>query len=320
MKKTTIISARIITLCLIAFLISCTITQDRESLSYNGSDQVNDFSVLVMAHGGSTAWSESVEDSLDQLRSLYPVEIAFGMANAGSLEASVRKLESQGARHVGVVRLFVSGESWYHRTLQILGVEEGAPAKNEESQRAGNSRMSMGFWKIETDLAFHVSEEGLAEAEEMDEVLLSRVSGMSSNPSSEVVAVIAHGPADDDENTRWIAKIGERTELLKRELKVSDIKVFTLREDWEEKRADAEEQIRDFVQHANVSGLDSIIVPFRVQGFGPYADVLDGLNYRADQLGLVPHENVALWIKNQAEELREKAVEHRHQLAQMNTR
>jgi hypothetical protein len=42
------------------------------------------------------------------------------------------------------------------------------------------------------------------------------------------------------------------------------------------------------------------VVPFRVQGFGPYASVLDGLDYKANKMGLLPHKNVNLWIQNQA--------------------
>ncbi|MEX0964129.1 MAG: hypothetical protein WDZ52_08855 [Pseudohongiellaceae bacterium] len=162
--------------------------------------------------------------------------------------------------------------------------------------------------KIDTVIQFHLSAEGLAEAEEMDQVLLSRVRAMSVKPDSEVVVVIAHGPATDEEDRRWISEISERTELLARELQVGDVRVFTLREDWEEKREGAEELIRNYIQSAAADGLTVIVVPFRVQGFGPYAEVLRGLNYRADQLGLTPHTNVTQWIQNQADALHAQAL------------
>jgi len=50
-----------------------------------------------------------------------------------------------------------------------------------------HTAMPMGFWKIDSELQFHLSREGLSEAEEMDEVLISRVRGLSSTPASEVV-------------------------------------------------------------------------------------------------------------------------------------
>ena len=43
------------------------------------------------------------------------------------------------------------------------------------------------------------------------------------------------------------------------------------------------------------------VVPFRVSGFGPYARVLEGLDYEASGQGLLPHANVSKWIENQTE-------------------
>ncbi|GIS51092.1 MAG: hypothetical protein Ct9H90mP25_5260 [Gammaproteobacteria bacterium] len=84
------------------------------------ADQPN-FGLLLMAHGGTEEWNEAVLQATAEVTSKYPVEVAFGMADAGSLERSVRRLEKLGVKDVGVVRMFVSGESWYERTQQILG-------------------------------------------------------------------------------------------------------------------------------------------------------------------------------------------------------
>ena len=62
-----------------------------------------------MAHGGATEWNTAVEEATDDIRDKYPVEIAFGMADAGSIEESVKRLESRGVQNVGVIRMFVSG-------------------------------------------------------------------------------------------------------------------------------------------------------------------------------------------------------------------
>ena len=272
-----------------------------------------DYGVLVMAHGGGEEWNASVEQAITALHREYPVSIAFGMADAGSMERAVRQLESEGVAHVGVVRMFISGESWYERTEQILGIEEGAPSKQQaQQQAAGQSamRMPMGFWQIDSDLAFHMSPEGLADAEEMDRVLLDRISALSRQPADEVVVVLAHGPGDDAENQRWIDKISHRTQLARDELGVHAIRTFTLREDWQDKRELAEQQIRDYIATANAAGRQALVIPYRVQGFGPYHEVLAGLDYRADETGLVPHDNVIQWIQNQADTLRAEATDH----------
>ena len=275
-----------------------------------------DYGVLVMAHGGSPAWNAAVEEAVRPLAAEYPLALAFGMADAGSMEAAVRELEAAGVRHVGVVRLFVSGESWYERTEQILGLQDGAPAPATGREHAEHSNMAMpmGFWEIDTALSFHMHEDGLADAEEMDAVLLRRIADLSQDPAGEVVLVLAHGPGDDAENARWIARIGERTELARRELGLRDVAVFTLREDWADKREQAEARIRDYVSRHHAAGHRVIVVPYRVQGFGPYHDVLAGLDYVADETGLMPHENVSEWLLNRANRLHQEAIRHHRQL------
>ena len=301
--------ARLVSVCAIPVgLSSCATTAVLESPS-SGNDF--SFGVMVMAHGGGEEWNAHLVDAVEPLKANYPVEVAFGMADAGSMEAAVRRLESQGVRQVGVVRVFVSGESWYDRTLQILGLQSGAPSWEDRDQtHEGHAMyMPMGFWRVDTELAFHVSVDGLADADEMDEVLTARVRALSSDPVNEVVAVIAHGPGDDAENRRWIEKITQRTTNAREQLGLRDIRVFTLREDWPEKRPAAEREIQQYIAQANSQGLTSIVVPYRVQGFGPYAGVLSELDYRADKRGLLPHPNVRLWIERQAEMMQAEALD-----------
>ncbi|MDA9902055.1 hypothetical protein N9D99_06025 [Gammaproteobacteria bacterium] len=75
-----------------------------------------------------------------------------------------------------------------------------------------------------------------------------------------------------------------------------------------EKREDAELAIRSYVRQAKLAGRTVIVIPFRVSGFGPYKGLLRGLGYRSNGLGLLPHENVTLWIKNQAQEIHRRLL------------
>lgn len=315
-ERSAIRFACVIAACAIAAALSaCESTAVRATPSA-GEDL--SFGVMVMAHGGSEEWNSHVLEAVEPLRARYPVEVAFGMADAGSIEAAAQRLESQGVRHVGVVRVFISGESWYDRTLQILGIRDGAPARGDQDHShaaTANMPMPMGFWKVDAELDFHVNVDGLADAEEMDEVLTTRIRALSSNPENEVAIVIAHGPGDDAENQRWIEKITERTRSAQAELGMTEIRVFTLREDWPESRTAAEQEIRDYISHASSQGLTPIVVPFRVQGFGPYERVLNELDYRANKAGLLPHPNVGLWIARQANLMQAQASDINRTLA-----
>lgn len=266
-----------------------------------------DFGVLLMAHGGSEEWNQGVLDAVQPLRKRYPIEVAFGMADAASIQEAVQALEARGIRDIAVVRLFVSGESWYERTEQILGLRSGAPmrlASSSTTHEAAHGGHSMGFWKIRADASFALSKEGLSEAEGMGEVLADRARALSQDPRREDVLILAHGPSDDRENERWITNIRARAATIRAHVPFRRIEVETLREDWPEKRAPAEHRIREFAERARLEDGTAIVIPFRVHGFGPYARVLDGLDYVSDGQGLIPHDNVTLWIAKQIEELR----------------
>lgn len=263
------------------------------------------FGVLVMAHGGGAEWNRDVAAALAPIGEDYPVEIAFGMADAGSLEEGVHRLEEKGVKRIGVVRLFISGESWYERTEQILGLTPGAPGKPAAGAGPGeHAGHGMAFWRLDTGAAFALSTQGLADAPEMGAVLTQRARGLSRDPAQEDVLILAHGPGDDAENQRWLEQINARVDTVRQALPFRRVQVETLREDWPDKRTAAEARIRAFVERAGQEGGRAIVIPFRIQGFGPYVTVLEGLDYLADGRGLVPSPQVGQWVRRQAEQLR----------------
>lgn len=282
--------------------------------------QPDRFGVLVMAHGGSPDWNQAVLDAVAPLRNQYGIEVAFGMADSATIQDGVRALEAQGIRSIGVVRLFVSGESWHERTEQILGLRPGAPAGSaaaaarHEAHHAAHGDSDHhdhhhdhhhgAFFRVDTKARFALSKHGLAEAPEMGMVVADRARKLSRVPQDEEVLVLGHGPADDEENERWLAKLDARADEIRQALPFHAVRVETLREDWPEKRKGAEQRIRALVTAASHGKRRAIVIPFRVHGFGPYAEVLDGLEYVADGRGLLPDARVTNWIARQAAVLR----------------
>ncbi len=278
------------------------------AMSVTAQAQQPDPGVMVMAHGGSAEWTEGVLSAVEPLRDDYNIEVAFGMANASSLQESAATLEARGADEIAVVRLFVSGDSWYERTRQILGLVGGAPMRPAEphhDEADHGMGHSMALWRIDTGASYALSTEGLANAPEMTEVLTDRARTLSEDPGNEDVLILAHGPAENEENARWLAALEKHADVIRATLPFNEILVETLREDWPETRKIAEQRIREFVKSANTAGRNVIVIPFRVYGFGPYADVLEGLDYVADGQGLVPHPGVTEWIERQIELLLE---------------
>ncbi len=270
-----------------------------------GATPAQDLGVLVMAHGGDRVWNGEVSAMLEPLRRDYPLELAFGMADPATLQEAVAKLEGRGVRRIAVVRLFISGESWLERTEQILGVRQGAPPRRADPHagHGGHEGHDMTLWRIATAARFALSVEGLSEASEMGEVLAGRALGLSREPARESVLILAHGPEDDAENRRWLAQIDRRADAVRTAAPFRQVRVETLREDWPEKRIESEARIRSFVEAAARDGGAAIVIPYRVQGFGPYAKVLDGLTYVSDGRGLLPSPAVEHWVRRQVEAL-----------------
>ena len=77
------------------------------------------------------------------------------------------------------------------------------------------------------------------------------------------------------------------------------VEVATLREDREEARVAAEAAIRSFVESQTAQGRRVLVLPYRLSGFGPYAAVLEGLDYVAGD-GLLPHDAISRWIEQTA--------------------
>lgn len=275
--------------------------------SSHAQDNAGDFGVLVMAHGGGETWNGEVRDMLEPVSEDYPLEIAFGMADAVSLQDAVSRLEDRGVERIGIVRLFISGESWFERTREIVGVDTGAPERPDPAMthhsEGGGHGMRMEYWRLDTDAAFALSTEGLAEAPEMGAVLVERSLELSEDPSRESVLILAHGPGDDAENQRWIDWIDTRAQAVRDAVPFRDVRVETLREDWPEAREAAETRIRDFVAAASQDDGRLLVLPYRVQGFGPYAEVLEGLEYEASGQGLLPSAAVERWVRRQIDEM-----------------
>jgi hypothetical protein len=277
------------------------------------------FGVMVMAHGGSKAWNEQVQAAVAPLKTAQPTALALGMADANTMAVAVKELEAQGVNRIGVLRGFISGESFLTETEQILGLREGAPAAAAVDPHAGHAGHgshgtsgpnppnggghSMGFFRLDSKAAFQLSPDGLLDAPEMGVVLADRALEISTAPTQEDVLILAHGPADDGENARWMKKLEARADSVRQAAPFRRVQVVTLREDWPEKRAEAERAIRAYVERAKQENGRALVLSYRVAGFGPYHEVLKGLDYTANEKGLLPHKEVSLWLEREAKEL-----------------
>ncbi len=253
--------------------------------------------VIVMAHGGDAAWNTEVERAVEPLRPRYDVEVAFGMAECSTLRAAAERLEARGAARLVVVRLFVRSESFVERTRYLLGLRADPPGgvpPRADCCVEGPAHV----------LCTPIGTRALVELTPaldgdplLGPILAERAAGLSRDPSNEAVLLLSHGLGEDDANARLAADMDRLLDSVRQARPFRLVHAETLREDWPEKRAAAEERIRAFMDGARAKDLRVIVIPYRVVGFGPYAEVLRGYDFAFDGRGFLPHANVTAWIE-----------------------
>lgn len=253
------------------------------------ADQVS--GVLVMAHGGGPEWNRQVEAHVSELRARIPVAIAFGMANPHTLQAALDSLEQRGVATVAVVRLFVSPESFLHQTEYLFGLRDDPPARAMMGHR-----MVRGdeLPRLATDARILIDRSGLAGSEQVSRIVVDRARANASDLAETGAVLIAHGMGAEDENDRVLAWMEAAAAAL-RDAGMAEVSVAALREDWARPREEAEREIRATVEQMGQSWSRVVVIPYRLFGFGPYAKVLEGLEY-VDTQGLLPHSLVSEWI------------------------
>ena len=271
-----------------------------------------DSGLLIMAHGGDEQWNRAVKEAVAPLEKVCPVVVAYGMAQREPLRQGILQLEEQGVRKIAVVRLFMDGRSFLSQTEYLLGVSDRPPPfflhhdhhHHHKMMTRDAVRLLRGSEippPLELESQVILSAAGLLESRLAGDVLLDRVRALSESPAAESVIVIGHGVESDDRDRYWKDRMQTLAQGLKALGPFREVRVETLREDWEAKRRVAEDRIRGFVSKQSRQGR-VLVVPFRVFGFGPYDEVLEGLDYSADRKGLLPHPNVTQWLREQAQD------------------
>ncbi len=292
-----------------AFILTSVFMAAPSALAQSPAGGSPDVGVLIMAHGGTPAWDGAVVDAIAGVRAHLPTALALGMADPATMQAALDSLASQGVETVAVVRLFLSGESFLQDTEFYLGM------RDDPSPMAGMMMMHGGGGGGADAHAAHsgpptalthsaeilLERRGLSEAPVASSIVLDRTMDVSVDPARESVIVVAHGMGDEGENQRVLDNMAASVEAL-RAAGFREARAATLREDWPEARVIAEAEIREWVTARSAAGDRVIVVPFRLFGFGGYAQVLDGLSYvPAD--GLLPHELVSTWVEESAASL-----------------
>ena len=169
--------------------------------------------ILLLAHGGNDEWNREVLSIADRINPVWPVEVAFGMANKRTIQDALDRLARRDVSSIVAVPLFVSSHSSVLRATEyLLGSRDDAPPELELFARmsarsdAGGTATDTGFDRttpIDTTVPISVTT-ALDGHALVGEILISRAVAVSRTPEDEIVVVVAHGPRTEEDNTRWL--------------------------------------------------------------------------------------------------------------------
>lgn len=253
--------------------------------------------LLVMAHGGSDAWNQSVGEAVAPLRGELPTALALGMADPVTLQAALDSLDAAGATDVAVVRLFLSGTSFLHQTEYLFGLRDDPPP---HPMLMHGPHGAGELAPLRHDQRILLSREGLSDSPAAANIVASRAEAIDPGHVAPVL-VLAHGMGSEEDNRALLADMEAATARLAG-MGFTRVRAATLREDWPEARARSEAEIRAWLEEAADAGPEPVVVPYRLSGFGPYAKVLAGLSYQGTE-GLLPDPSITGWLRSQAGQL-----------------
>lgn len=256
-----------------------------------------DFGVVLLAHGGSSVWNKSVLKVRDGLASRFPIEVAFGMADARTIQKAVDRLAGARVKRVIAVPLFVSSHSEVmEQTKFVLGIRKEPSREFMDAPHAHRGHTLAK--RVETKLPI-VLTPALDDHPIVGEILLARAKEMSREPAKEAVVLVGHGPLDDKDDELWLRSMSNLGKTVRAAGGFASVHSVTLRDDApEKKRKEADRRIRDLVSKLSRGGR-VLVVPCLIAPGGIERRVqktLDGLFYEWTGKTLLPDDRIGRWV------------------------
>ncbi len=254
--------------------------------------------VVVLAHGGSERWNELVRETVTQAALTYPVEVAFGMGfhahEVHEAQAAMDRLQAQGVSDVVVIPLLVSSHSDVYRQYEYLfGMRRDSPWPDAAVQPL----------TVTAPVRFGAPLDGHPY---VAEILLERAQALSTDPTTEVVVLVAHGPTEEPDDVAWLHLMRQVAEALKAQGQFADVAARTLRDDasWRVRRR-ATHALRRLIREQSATHR-VLVVPLLMARGGIEHKIpqrLHGLQYVYSGDTLLPHPQMARWIHESVERL-----------------
>lgn len=267
--------------------------------------------VLLLAHGGSEAWNQNVRDLASAVDRTVATEVAFGMASRTNIQAALDRLAARGVTSVVAVPLFVSSHSSVITSTEyLLGLRADMPEDLKIFAAMSHGGPAGHVMPADPNATTPVVRRApvrmtpaLNAHPVVAAILGDRLAAISRRPSNEAVILVAHGPVDDETNTRWLADL-RITAGRVATAGFYSVDAITVRDDAPPAIRDAATKaLRALVERRTAEGQRVLIAPALLSFGGIEAGIrkrLEGLTYMMTDRGLAPDDRLAAWVLEMA--------------------
>ncbi len=202
-----------------------------------------------------------------------------------------------------------------HGSGQAAAAHGGGQGPSQAAHGGGSHGGHGGSSRIASDAVF-VTLGGIEAHPLLAAAMADRAKELSTEPSKETVILLGHGTDDEHANDYWMNNLKTIADYIQSNSpgKYRDVKYYTWREDWPDKREKSVKVIRGMVEEASVDGGTAIVIPVRTTGEGHERKYLEGLEYKLGS-GFAPHPNYIMWVE---EKIKEGVAELRHDIEKRN--
>ena len=251
--------------------------------------------ILILSHGVGENSDRMLRESLTPVSNRWPTAIGFGMAMMQSsyLQSSVDDLVERGASSIVLVPNGTTTEynSLTRQWQYVFGMGEEASY--------------LDVPRVETDVGF-VMTSHFADHPLITEILYDHAMEVSTEPASEVVILVAHGPEDIEDNELDLEILSAHADRIKQMGDFADVKIVNLQDDAiPPVRESNVRKLRRWVKQAEARGQTPVVVALAAASHGVQTHMrqdLRGLNYVFADKGMSEHPAYVQWIESVVEE------------------
>lgn len=253
-----------------------------------------DVGVLVVAHGFGEVGDKVFAEALEPVGTTYPTTAGFGMTMMSSahLQSSADNLTAAGAKTIVVVPASQSRHDTGIRQWQYVFNKREEPAY-------------LPVARVESDAEFIISPP-MADHPIVSQILLDHAQEIATEQANEVVIIVGHGPAGDEDNARELAMVQTHVDYIRDNSDFADVHAINLQDDsFKDTRAANVKTLRSIAEGAAVQGHRVLIVGFLVGTAGIQPKIesdLAGLDFKFNGKGMSQNPRFASWVKQMVED------------------